>query len=50
LEKAEIGYTIGGFLRDVENPESEKLIAKKLAELRARLDSEQDSLKRHGGA
>jgi hypothetical protein len=45
LEKAEIGYVIiAGFLRDLENPDQKSEIAKKLAELRARLDSEQHCL------
>jgi|SRR5581483_252154 hypothetical protein len=50
LEKAEIGYaTIAGFLGDVENPDQKSEIAKKLAELHAGLDKEQDCLKRWHG-
>ena len=51
LEKAETGYaTIGRFLADVENADQKYEIAQKLAELRARLDTEQDCLKRPGFA
>jgi hypothetical protein len=41
LEKAETGYaTIARFLPEVENADQRNEIAQKLAELRARLDSE----------
>ena len=51
LEKAETGYaTIARFLADVENAGQKYEIAQKLAELRARLDTEQDCLKRSGFA
>jgi hypothetical protein len=51
LEKAETGYaTIARFLADVENADQRYEIAQKLAELRARLDTEQDCLKRPGVA
>jgi hypothetical protein len=51
LEKAEAGYaTIARFLAEVENADQKYEIAQKLAELRARLDTEQDCLKRPGVA
>jgi hypothetical protein len=51
LEKAETGYaTIARFLAEVENADQKYEIAQKLAELRARLDTEQDCLKRPGVA
>jgi hypothetical protein len=47
LEKAETGYaTIGRFLADVQNRDQKNEIARRLAELRARLDTERDCLKR----
>ena len=43
LDKAETGYaTIARFLLDVENPDQKSELAQKLAELRSRLDTEQD--------
>jgi hypothetical protein len=47
LEKAEAGYaTIARFLADVKDANQKSEIAQKLAELRARLDAEQDCLER----
>ena len=46
LEKAETGYaTIARFLADLKNPDQQNQVAQKLADLRARLDTEQDCLK-----
>jgi len=47
LEKAETGCAaIARFLADVENPDEKNEITQKLLELRARLDAEQECLKR----
>jgi hypothetical protein len=49
LEMAEAGYaTIARFLADVENANEKSKLGQKLAELRARLDSEQGCLKPPG--
>jgi hypothetical protein len=49
LEKAEAGYaTIARFLTEVKHANQKSEVAQKLAELRARLEAEQDCLKRHG--